>query len=39
MESIQKELAQKINIKDIIPLIKQNAPNFEESINETKNYV
>lgn len=32
MEGIQKELSQKLNIRDVIPLIKQNVPGFEESI-------
>jgi len=39
IEALQKELLTKINMKDVLPLIKQNSQPFSESLEELREYV
>ena len=39
LENLQQELLGKINIKDVLPLIKQNYQPLAESLEEVRQYV
>ena len=39
MENLQKELSLKLNIKDVLPLVKKNLAPLSEQIKEMKTYL
>ena len=39
IENLQKELAQKINIKDVLPLIQKNVNPILDQIKDVKSYL
>ena len=39
LETLQKEMLQKMNIKDLLPIIKQQTTPFYQSMDEVKEYI
>ena len=39
VEALQKEMLGKINIKDVLPIVKQQTHSFYQSIDEIKDYI